>query len=118
MTWNEAICRGSELVVSTCSEDIPNANIVISLGAVDGKLLFADCQMNNTIKNLKQNNKVCIVAKKDGEYYRIRGTVEIFKKGKYLDICNKADSEYKTKHAILVKIEEVFDLDKGVKEEI
>ena len=68
--------------------------------------------MDTTIKNLKSNKYICVVAKTNSEYYKIKGTVEIFDSGKYFDICNEADKQYPTKHAILIKVEEVFDLDK------
>jgi len=106
--WKDNFCEGKELVLATCSKDVPNANVVISLGFVDDKLLIADSQMNQTLKNLKNNGKVCIVSK----YIRLKGNVEIFSTGKYFDICNEKDKEYPTKNAILVTVEEVFDLDK------
>lgn len=75
-----------ELVLSTSSKSwIPHANIAISLWFVDEKLLVADCQMVTTIKNLKKNPSICIVA----DYYRIRGNVEVFTSWKYFDIAVK-----------------------------
>ncbi len=113
MTWKDAFKKGRELTLATCSFDaIPNANIVISLGFVDNKLLIADSQMNNTLKNLQNTKRICIVSKTNKEYYRVKGTVEIFDSGKYFNICNKTDKEFPAKHAILVTIKEVFDLDK------
>jgi len=106
--WKESFREGKELILATCLDNNPNANIVISLGFVDNRLLIADSQMKITIKNLKQNKKICIV----GGYYRIRGTVEIFKSGKYFEICARKDKKYPVKNAILVDIKEVFDLDK------
>jgi len=53
---------------------------VISLGFHDDKLLVADAQ-------------ICVVAKRDGLYCRIKDTVEIFNSGKYLDICKSADKK-------------------------
>lgn len=104
--------EGQELVLSTCSKNAePNANIVISLGFVDDKLLIADAQMDTTIKNLQNTKRVCIVAKKDEKYYRIKGNVEIYPSGKYLDLCSQKDKQHQTKNAILVTIKEVFDLD-------
>jgi len=109
MDWKDNFKEGRELVLATCSnENKPNANIVISLGFIDNKLLIADCQMIRTIKNLKENSRVCVV----GGYYRIQGNVEIFTSGKYFDVCFKKNKEYKVKHAIVVNIESVFDLDK------
>ena len=111
MTWKDEFAEGKELVLATCSKDKPNANIVISLGFVDGKLLVADCQMKNTIRNLKENNKICVVA----GYFRLNGLVKIYTSGKYFDLCVKKSKGYKVKHAILIDIKNVFDLDKGKK---
>lgn len=109
MTWRQNFEKGKELVLSTSSKDaIPNANIVISLGFVEDKLLVANCQMNTTIKNLKENRKICVV----GGYCRIKGEVEIFSNGEYLDICQNNSGDYGAKNAILITIKEVFDLDK------
>ncbi|MCK4550755.1 MAG: pyridoxamine 5'-phosphate oxidase family protein [Candidatus Aenigmarchaeota archaeon] len=109
MNWKDNFEEGKEIVLATCSkENIPNANVVISLGFVDNKLLVADCQMNNTIKNLKENQNICVI----GVYFRIKGTVQIFSSGKYFDMCVEKNKDYKVKNAILVKIDEVFDLDK------
>jgi len=112
MTWKNVFKKGQELVLSTCSKDsIPNANVVISLGFYDDKLLIADSQMDTTIKNLSENNQICIFSKGDGQYYRINGEVEILNSGKHFDICLNNDKEYPAKNAILVSINEVFDLD-------
>ncbi|MBW2995262.1 pyridoxamine 5'-phosphate oxidase family protein, partial [Candidatus Woesearchaeota archaeon] len=97
--------------LATCSKDKPNANIVISLGFIDDKLLIADCQMKNTIRNLKENNKICAVA----GYFRLNGSVEIYSSGKYFDLCAKKSEGYEVKNAILINIEGVFDLNKGEK---
>lgn len=109
MDWKDNFKKGKEIVLATCSKDnLPNANIVISLGFVDDKLLVADCQMNNTIRNLKENPNICVI----GGYVRLKGNVEIFSSGKYFDLCVKENKDYKVKNAILISIKEVFDLDK------
>jgi hypothetical protein len=109
MNWKSAFAEGKELVVSTCSRRAaPNANIVISLGFIDGKLLVADCQMRTTIRNLKENSKVCVISK----HYRIKGVSKVFSKGKYFDICRKKAKPYETKHAVLIIPRDIFDLDK------
>lgn len=113
MAWKDVFKKGQELMLATSSKDgYPNANIVISLGFIDDKLLIANAQMNTTIENLKLNKRICIIAKSNAEYYRIKGKVEIFDSGKYFDICNEADKTHPTKNAIVVTVEEVFDLDK------
>ena len=116
MSWKNVFDKGQELVLSTCSmNNEPNVNIVISLGFYDDKLLIADAQMDTTIKNLTENNKIGVFAKKDGLYFRIKGEVEIFNSGHYYDICFANDKEYPAKNAILVSVKEVFDLDNGKK---
>jgi len=90
----------------------PHANIVISLGFIDDKLLIANSQMSATLENLKKTKKICIVPRNNKEgYYRLKGSVEIFDSGKYLNLCNDSDKQFPTKSAIVVSIEEVFDLD-------
>lgn len=109
MSWKNNFAEGKELVVATASGDgAPNANIVISLGFFDDKLLIANCQMNTTINNLVENSRICVI----GGYFRVNGTVEIFSSGKYFNATQK-DEEYPAKQAILIKINEVFDLDKS-----
>lgn len=111
MTWKSNFKKGTEIILSTSSKDcMPNANIAISLGFVEDKLLIADCQMKKTIKNLKENQKVCVV----GGYFRIKGTAQISASGKYFDMCVKNNSDYKVNNAILITVKEVFDLDKSV----
>jgi thiamine biosynthesis protein ThiC len=110
MNWKNNFKQGKEIILATSSKNsIPNANIVISLGFVNGKLLIADCQMSKTIKNLKKNQNICAV----GGYFRIKGNVKIFASGKYFDVCVQKSKGYCVKNAILIKIDGIFDLDKG-----
>jgi hypothetical protein len=109
-SWKDNFKEGKELILATASKSgQPNANIVISLGFVDGNLLVANCQMVNTIKNLTENQNICVI----GGYYRISGNVELFDSGKYFDLCVQKSEGYKAKHAIIISVDEVFDLDKG-----
>jgi len=53
MDWKEAFNIGNEIVLATTSSDgNPHANVVISKGFIDGKLLVNCCQMNTTLENL------------------------------------------------------------------
>ena len=115
MTWKDALKEGQELVLATSSKDCkPNANVVISNGLVGDKLLVSDCMMTTTIKNLQQNGRICVIAKHGKEYYRIKGDVTIYSSGKYFALATKKSGpNYPVKHAIMIDIKEVFDLDKG-----
>ena len=113
MLWKDVFKKGQEIYLSTCSKDCePNANVVISLGFADGKLLIADSQMDKTLKNLINSKNICAISKLNKKYYRIRGTVEVFNSGKYFDMCSDTDKNYPVKNAILITVTQVFDLDK------
>ncbi len=110
MNWKNNFKEGKEIILATASKGgLPNANIIISLGFVNGKLLVANCQMRNTIKNLKSNPNICIV----GGYFRIKGKAEIFTSGKYFALCGKRSKGYSVKNAIVITVNKAFDLNKG-----
>lgn len=113
MTWKNAFELGKNIVLATSSKDgIPHAIVVTSKGFVEDKLLINACQMDTTLRNIRETNKVCIVASLDDQYFRIKGTSKIYSSGKYFDIAKTRNKPPPVKHAILVEIEEVFDLDK------
>jgi uncharacterized pyridoxamine 5'-phosphate oxidase family protein len=100
-----ALKKGNEIVLATCSKDkIPNAIVVISQGFVDKKLLINCCQMRQTLKNIKENKKVCIVAKNKKEYYRIRGNAKIYASGKYFNASVKRNGGPAVQCSIVVDI--------------
>ena len=112
MTWKNCFKEGQELVLATSSNDgCPNANIVLSRGFIEDKLVIINAQMNKTIKNLKENKFACLIGKSNLEYFRLKGKVEIFNSGKYFNIY-KTKTKHPAKSIILITIEEVFDLDK------
>ncbi len=108
INWKDKFKEGKELILSTSSlNGKPNANIVISLGLIDQKILIANCQMRTTIKNLIENKEATLL----GGYYRIKGKAKLYTSGKYFDICVKKSKGYKVKTAILITIKKVTDLD-------
>lgn len=109
MNWKDGFAKNKEIILATASKkNIPNANIVVSVGFVEDKLLVADCQMKTTIKNLKENENICAI----GGYFRIKGKAKVYSLGKYFDICVASDKKHKVKNAVLIDIKQVTDLDK------
>ncbi len=113
MDWKDAFKKDQEIVLSTCSRDgKPNANIVISLGFSRAKLMIANVSMETTIRNLKENPRICVI----GGYFKILGKVKIFTSGdnfnKSVKVVASQDKTLKVRSAIVVDIEEVYDLDK------
>lgn len=113
MSWKQTIDERKEIVLATASIDgNPNAIVVISMGMMDSKLLIGACVMNKTLDNIKANNRVVVVAKENGEYYRIKGTASIQTEGGYFDHIYKKSNPPMPKAVIVIDIVEVFDLDK------
>ena len=109
ISWKNNFKEGKKLILATSSKDgVPNSNIVISCGFSDDKLLVADCQMVTTIKNLKENPKICVI----GGNLRLKGSVKIFSSGKYFEMCVRKVKGYAVKNALVVEAKEIFDLNK------
>lgn len=68
--------------------------------------------MKTALKNLTENKKVSIVAKKDKRYFRINGDAAVYEEGKFLETAIKRSDPPLPHHAIVIKIKEIFDLDK------
>jgi predicted pyridoxine 5'-phosphate oxidase superfamily flavin-nucleotide-binding protein len=112
MGWKDSFREGKEIVLATCSESgKPNANVVISLGFSGDELMVADCSFVTTIKNLKENPRICVI----GGYCKICGKAKIFNSGEYFNKCVKIvasqDKTLKVKNAIVISADEVFDLE-------
>jgi predicted pyridoxine 5'-phosphate oxidase superfamily flavin-nucleotide-binding protein len=116
MDWKESFKEGKEIVLATASKSgKPNANVVISLGFSGNELLVADCSFVTTIKNLRENPGICVI----GGYRKICGKARIFDSGEYFDKCVKIvasqDKTLKVKNAIVISVEDVFDLEEAEK---
>ena len=112
MSWKDCLKEGSELVlISSSKKAEPHGIIVISLGIIDNKILIGLCQSNTSIKNFEDNKSACIIVKNKKEYYRIKGKTELFSSGEYFDIAIEKSKGYDVKKALLVNIDEVFDLE-------
>ena len=117
MIWKDALQIGQEAVLVTSSKDgNPNAIYVVSKGIVDEKILLNVCQMQVSLNNVKENNRVCLVVKYDEKYYKVRGTATLYDSGKYFELAKERNisGTPEPKFAMLVSIDEVYDLD-GVK---
>ena len=63
MAWKDVLKERQNIVLATSSKDgSPRAIIVVSLGFIDDKLLIGACVMRKSLENIKENNKVSIVA--------------------------------------------------------
>ena len=113
MSWQQTVEERQEVTIATSSlEGVPHAIIAVSLGLVDGKLLMGAALMKTTLENLKNNNKIVLITKANGEYYRLVGSVEISTSGKYLDMALSKSNPPLPTAAIMMEITEIFDLDK------
>jgi general stress protein 26 len=113
MTWNDVFEKGNELVLSTVNPDgSPHSIVVMSQGFVEEKLLIAGCQMKKTLENIRKSDKVCVVGMKNKEYYSLNGLAKIHRTGTYLETAQKRNDGPVVHCAIVIYIQEIFDLDK------
>lgn len=113
MSYTEALAHREPLIVSTVTKTgQPHSNIMLSLGVFDNKILIGLCFLTTTYENLINNNSVCLTTLGSKGYYRIKGTVEMFEKGKYFDLATSLSRPPMPKRAILVSITEVYDWEK------
>ena len=67
--------------------------------------------------NLKENNQASILITNKKDYFQIKGIVEYFDSGKWFEKVKKINekTEYKPKGAVLMSINEIYDLNSRVK---
>lgn len=111
MDWKKYFKKDKEIVLVTATaKGVPNASIVISVGLFDKRVVIANCHLCTTIKNIKENDNVCLV----GGYFRIKGKAKTYSSGKYFNLCVKENKGYpvSVSSALVISIGEVFNLDK------
>jgi predicted pyridoxine 5'-phosphate oxidase superfamily flavin-nucleotide-binding protein len=113
MSWQKLVEGRQEVVLASASKNgEAHAIIVISLGRIDEKILIGACLMKKTLSNIRANNKIVLIVRNNGEYYRINGTATIHTDDSYFDYVYKISNPPMPKSALAVNIHEVFDLDK------
>jgi len=104
---------GETIFLATSSKKaIPNLVAVESCGLSDNKILIADCHLGKTETNLKENDKVSILATDNEEYFQIKGTSEYKTTGKEFDeILKELEGTGLTgKGVVIVSCNEIYDL--------
>ncbi len=79
------------------------------------QVLIGDNYMRETIKNIKQNNKVALVVwsrnwQKNCVGYELRGTTRYFTQGKWASAVKKIHKGFPAKGAILITINKIKKL--------
>lgn len=121
----EIIANNRAYVATATADGVPNVVPIGNIKPLDNKtVVIADNYMVKTRANLQANPKIAFVVHDAAKYpYQFKGSVEIFKDGKYYDdvvnwIKESAPLASKPKAAIVVKIEEIYSVkvgDKGKK---
>jgi predicted pyridoxine 5'-phosphate oxidase superfamily flavin-nucleotide-binding protein len=109
------IIENNLVVISTVlDKKFPNAVVVAFVKIVsDDKVLITDNYLNQTIKDLKKNNNVCLIVwNNKWEGYKIIGRAEYYKSGKWKKFVEamKENKGLPAKGAILVKPEKIIKL--------
>lgn len=109
------IIENNPVVVATVlDKKFPNAVAVAFVKVVsDKEILITDNFLNQTIKDLEENNNVCLLTWNDKwEGYKIIGRAKYFKTGKWKKFVEnmKENKGMSAKGALLVKIAKIIKL--------
>jgi predicted pyridoxine 5'-phosphate oxidase superfamily flavin-nucleotide-binding protein len=110
--------EGRTIFLATSSKSaIPNLVAVESCGLADNKILIADCHLGKTLANLRENDKVSILATDNKEYFQIKGIAEYQLKGDHFNKISKEleGTEYKLKGVVVISLNEIYDLQRYVR---
>lgn len=98
-------------VATVMPDGNPNIVGVACVKVVEGKVLITDNYMNQTIKDIKNNQRVALaVWNKKWEGYKLIGKAEYFNQGKWLEMVKKMpeNKDMPAKGAILVNVDRVI----------
>ncbi|MCG2828418.1 MULTISPECIES: pyridoxamine 5'-phosphate oxidase family protein [unclassified Methanothermobacter] len=115
----DAIEKELVFVATADEEGTPNVVPIGFARPLDEKtILIADNYMKKTIRNLHENPKMALIPQNARECpYQFKGTVEIFKSGKYFDMvvewAQNVMTELEPKSAILMTVEEIYSVKPG-----
>ena len=106
--------------VGTCSNGVPNVNIVYFFKLIEGdKILLADNYFNKTRNNIERNPNVAITVKSsEGSIaYELKGSAEIYTEGEIFEKMEEwvlsENEDMPTKAAVVVNIEDIYDSSPG-----
>lgn len=116
----DAIEKDNVVFLATATEKgVPNVVPIGFARPIDEEtILLVDNFMKKTRKNLENNPKASIVPRDASKCpYQFKGTVEIFKSGKYfddaVDWATSVMSKLSPKAAIILKVEEIYSVQPG-----
>lgn len=102
------------VVATVLDKNFPNAVAVAFVKVVsDKEILITDNYLNQTIKDLEENNNACLLVWNDEwEGYKIIGRAKYFKIGKWKKFVEKMKENkgMPAKGAILIKVEKIIKL--------
>ncbi len=107
---------GLSVAATADKNGVPNASIKGSLQVLDDEhLVFADIFSAKTRKNLKENNKICILVgdPKKMAGYQFVGEAELVNQGDLFDaVCKRVASLNlpKPTYAVKIKINDIYPL--------
>lgn len=110
------LIEGKTLYLATASAKGKPNLVCVEGNLVEGNsVVFTNNCFGKTQKNLKENKLVSLVATDNKKWIRFNGKAEIYASGKWFSfVCGlKANKGFKPKSAIVVKVEEITDLDSG-----
>ncbi len=112
----EALEESDLVRIGSCSDGIPNVNIVYYYKVIDeGKILLADNFFNKTRENIKKNPKVALSVKapEKSVAYELKGPVKVYTEGPIFDEMKEwvlsEEPDMPAKAAVVMDVERIFD---------
>ena len=119
----EILKKADKIIVATATpKGVPNAVPIGAKKILDAEtVLFSDQFFNKTVANMKANPKIAVTYWEGAEGYQLKGTVTIETQGKRFeetakwiaDLGAKAGRPLKSKGAVILKIEEIYQISPG-----
>ncbi len=115
----DAVEKNLVFMATANQQGMPN---VVPIGFArplnENTILIVDNYMHKTIKNLEENPQLSLIIQDAKSFpYQFKGTVEIFKSGKYFDEAvewaQNVMSELEPKSAILFTVKEIYSVKPG-----
>ena len=104
---------------ATCDKKSKPNLICVEVNLVENnKIIFTNNMLNKTLQNLKENSLVSVAFYYGGRAFQVKGKAKIEIAGRYFEFVKNISSnkQWVPKSAIVIEVDEVWDLDSGKKQ--
>jgi predicted pyridoxine 5'-phosphate oxidase superfamily flavin-nucleotide-binding protein len=105
----KSVIEGKVVVLCTIKDkENPNAIVVEANKFSGDKLLITDNYMNQTLKDIKENENVLVITWDEEKGYKLIGKASYYTEGEYFDIVKPLNKEFPCKGVVVVKVAKII----------